>query len=132
MADGTTSYSIAVLRDFTAKHYLVGGDWGPENEVHAHRYRLEVKLSGRGLNQHGYLLDIDDLKSMIEAAIGDFEGKVLNSQPAFEGLNPSLEHFARILAVRLANFPPGDSLTALSVRLWEDETAWAGYQMDLG
>ena len=24
-------YSLALLRTFTARHFLVGGDWGPEN-----------------------------------------------------------------------------------------------------
>lgn len=132
MADGLSPYSVAVTRDFTARHFLVGGDWGPENDLHSHRYRLEVKLTGSELNQHGYLLDIDNLKSMIEAAVREFEGNVLNSQPAFRGLNPSLEHFARILANRLGDPPPGEGITALQVRLGEDEHAWAEYRMDLG
>ena len=39
-------YSVGVLRDFIASHFLVGGDWGRENQPHAHQYRLEVVFTG--------------------------------------------------------------------------------------
>jgi 6-pyruvoyltetrahydropterin/6-carboxytetrahydropterin synthase len=28
-------YTVSVKRDFIASHFLVGGDWGNENECHA-------------------------------------------------------------------------------------------------
>ena len=34
-------YTLAVKRDFIAQHFLVGGDWGEENENHAHQYKTE-------------------------------------------------------------------------------------------
>jgi hypothetical protein len=48
-------YTIAVQRDFIAQHYLIGGDWGAENELHSHHYRLELQLEGAALDEHGYL-----------------------------------------------------------------------------
>jgi hypothetical protein len=35
---GRPMYTVAVKRDFIASHFLVGGDWGSENERHAHHY----------------------------------------------------------------------------------------------
>jgi 6-pyruvoyltetrahydropterin/6-carboxytetrahydropterin synthase len=32
-------YSVAVQRDFFARHFLVGGDWGPENDEAWAEYR---------------------------------------------------------------------------------------------
>jgi 6-pyruvoyltetrahydropterin/6-carboxytetrahydropterin synthase len=29
-------YVVAVKREFDAQHFLIGGDWGPENEIHSH------------------------------------------------------------------------------------------------
>ena len=29
-------YTVSVKRDFIARHFLIGGDWGRENEPHAH------------------------------------------------------------------------------------------------
>jgi 6-pyruvoyltetrahydropterin/6-carboxytetrahydropterin synthase len=51
-------YTTAVKRDFVAQHYLIGGDWGAENEKHSHHYQVEVQLMGEALDQHGYLVDI--------------------------------------------------------------------------
>ena len=51
-------YTVAVQREFTARHFLVGGDWGDENEPHAHHYVAEVRLEGPDLATHGYLDDL--------------------------------------------------------------------------
>ena len=51
-------YTLAVKRDFVAQHYLIGGDWGAENEWHSHHYALELQLIGPELDAHGYLVDI--------------------------------------------------------------------------
>ena len=51
-------YTLGVRRDFIARHFLIGGDWGPENFPNSHHYILELQLEGRELDQHGYLVDI--------------------------------------------------------------------------
>ena len=55
-------YTVGVIRDFVAQHYLIGGDWGRENQLHSHHYKLEVIFAGDELDQHGYLLDIAVVK----------------------------------------------------------------------
>ena len=40
-------YTLAVRRDFIARHFLIGGDWGPENFPNSHHYILELQLKGR-------------------------------------------------------------------------------------
>ena len=47
-------YTLTVKRDFVAQHYLIGGDWGAENEKHSHHYAVELTLEGRELDEHGY------------------------------------------------------------------------------
>ncbi len=44
-------YVVAVKRDFVAQHFLFGGDWGSENELHSHHYRVELQLEGSRLDQ---------------------------------------------------------------------------------
>ena len=34
-------YSVAVKREFVAQHFLIGGDWGAENDWHSHHYQVE-------------------------------------------------------------------------------------------
>jgi 6-pyruvoyltetrahydropterin/6-carboxytetrahydropterin synthase len=121
------SYAVAVRREFTAKHYLIGGDWGAENEFHEHHYKVECRLQGRQLDQHGYLIDIDDVTAALDEQVGRFRDKTLNSLPEFADLNPSLERLARMMGVALAEsfeFP----LQGLTVRIWENEFAWAEYR----
>lgn len=124
-------YRLGLLREFTAEHFLIGGDWGAENERHAHHYRLEVNLEGNGLDEHGYLLDLVKLEDQLDALMANYQEQLLNDLPEFEGLNPSLEHFSRILASRLAAGIRQPQLVRLTVKLWEDESAWASYRMDL-
>src|SRR5207253_1465588 len=91
-------YGVAVLREFSASHYLIGGDWGRENEPHAHDYRLEASFAGDALDRHGYLLDIAVVEKHLDALVDRYRGRMLNDVPELEGKNPSLERFARLLA----------------------------------
>ena len=56
-------YSVTVIRDFIARHYLIGGDWGPENEPNSHHFRLELSLYGDSLDQHNYMVDIVEIET---------------------------------------------------------------------
>jgi 6-pyruvoyltetrahydropterin/6-carboxytetrahydropterin synthase len=121
-------YIVAVTRDFVAQHFLIGGDWGAENERHSHHYRVEVQLEGASLDKHGYLVDIVDIEAHLEALVAYYRDKTLNNSPEFEGLNPSIEHFARIFCQALADRVRAPNLEAMTVKMWENEIAWAAYR----
>ena len=125
------TYTVGVIRDFVAQHQLVGGDWGRENQPHSHHYRMEALFEGEKLDRHGYLLDIADVKVHLEALVERYRDKSLNDLPEFAGLNPGIEPFARILAERLADAIDGRNLTALTIKLWENEEAFASYRLAL-
>jgi 6-pyruvoyltetrahydropterin/6-carboxytetrahydropterin synthase len=123
-------YRVAVKRDFIARHYLIGGDWGPENELHAHHYVVELELAGQELVRHGYLVDIVDIELHLDNAAAYFRDRILNDLPEFDGLNPSIEHFSRILDERLNRAIAARNINALTVRIWENEIAWAACSLD--
>ena len=125
-------YVLSVRRDFRAEHFLIGGDWGAENQPHKHPYRLEVELQGETLDAHGYLLDIVDLEAHLEAILARYADQRLNDLPEFAGLNPSLEHFARIVCQALASGTSAPNLQQIRVRLWENDVAWASYERAVG
>ena len=125
-------YTVAVKRDFIAQHYLIGGDWGPENELHSHHYAIELQLEGAELDQHGYLVDIVDIETNLEALVEEYRDQTLNELPAFKGLNPSIEHFSRILCLELDKRILATNITTLTVILWENEIAWASYRHERG
>ncbi|MCC6456427.1 MAG: 6-carboxytetrahydropterin synthase [Caldilineaceae bacterium] len=124
-------YTLAVCRSFVAQHFLVGGDWGAENFWHSHHYQLELQLEGSTLNQHGYLVDIVQVEAALNALVGYYRDKTLNDLPEFANLNPSIEHFTRIAANQLAPQLYAPNLSGLTVKIWENEIAWASYQVAL-
>jgi len=122
-------YTLAVRREFIARHFLIGGDWGPENFPNSHHYVLELQLSGNELDQHGYLVDIVDVEKHLDAIVVYYKEQMLNDKPEFTGLNPSIEHFARILATSLNDRIKAKNITMLKVVLWEHANAWAAYEI---
>jgi 6-pyruvoyltetrahydropterin/6-carboxytetrahydropterin synthase len=123
-------YTVAVKRDFIAQHFLIGGDWGAENDKHSHHYQIELQLQGEALDQHGYLVDILDIEQALDALVAHYRDQTLNELPEFEGLNPSIEHFSRILCQALSAQIQAENIHAITVKLWENEIAWASYWLE--
>jgi 6-pyruvoyltetrahydropterin/6-carboxytetrahydropterin synthase len=119
-------YRLCFQREFTARHRLVGGDWGAENQLHGHPYRVEWELRSATVDEHGFLVDLVDVERSLGSVIARYGDAILNDLPEFENKNPSLERFARILWERLSSSLPGGIQSA--VRLWENSSAWAGYE----
>lgn len=122
-------YTLGVRRDFIARHFLIGGDWGAENFPNSHHYILELQLEGEELDQHGYLVDIVDVEKHLDEVVNCYKEQMLNDKPEFAGLNPSIENFARILATSLNERIKTKNISALKVVLRENESAWAAYQV---
>lgn len=122
-------YMVAVKRDFKAQHYLIGGDWGPENDLHEHHYQVEIQLEGEALDQHGYLVDIVDIEGHLEALVEQYRGKVLNEFAEFAGLNPSIENFSRIMCLDLSSKIAAENISAVTIKLWENDIAWASFRV---
>ncbi len=127
-------HAVAVKRDFIAQHYLIGGDWGAENLPHSHHFVVELTLEGQSLDRHQYLADIVDIERNLDQLTATYRDKMLNDLPAFrregEALNPSIELFSAILCRQLNDRIKADNITALTVKLWENDIAWASYKIE--
>ena len=124
-------YTLAVKRAFVAQHFLIGGDWGAENFWHSHHYQLELQLEGAALDPHGYLVDIVEVERQLNEIVAYYRDKTLNDLPEFAGLNPSIEHFTRIVCLTLAERLHLPNIRALTVRIWENDIAWAAHRHEL-
>ncbi len=122
-------YTVAVKRDFVGQHFLIGGDWGVENQWHSHHYAVEAQLEGESLDRHGYLVDIVDIERRLEALVARYRDQTLNELPEFEGLNPSIEHFARIFCEALSEGIQAPNIGVVTVKIWENDIAWASYRL---
>jgi 6-pyruvoyltetrahydropterin/6-carboxytetrahydropterin synthase len=124
-------YTLMVQRDFIAQHFLTVPNCGPENEWHSHHFALEVLLEGPALNEHGYLVDIVDVKDAISAIVDRYEDATMNDLPEFENRNPSIEHFSRIVCHSFQDRIDTSNLSRITIKIWEDDEAWASYQTDI-
>jgi len=116
-----------MLTDFVAQHYLVVPSPGPEGEPHSHHFGVELTFSGPELNEHDYLVDIDDADAALSALADRYRDELLNDLPEFEGYNPSVERFARVIFERVTNSVTDDTVTELTVTIREDDEAAATY-----
>lgn len=124
------AYRLGVRRDFVAQHYLFGGDFGPEGELHSHHYRIEVVLEGETLDRHGFLVDIVPVERALEALVARYRDKTLNELEELSGLNPGIEVLARVSAEALGKNVPFERLSAIEVTIWESDDAWATHRME--
>ena len=124
-------YTVTVIRDFIAQHFLIGGDWGDENDLHSHHYKVEIQLQGDKLDQHGYLVDIVEIENGLGRVVAYFSDKTLNELAEFKDLNPSIEHFSRIMCEMFSRKISLKNLKSLTLQLWENEVAWASYLMNV-
>jgi 6-pyruvoyltetrahydropterin/6-carboxytetrahydropterin synthase len=124
-------YELSVSRDFVAQHYLTVPDPGPvEGDPHSHHYEVAVRFTGPELNEYGYLVDIDAVEAALDDLTERYRDELLNDLPAFEG-NPSVERFARVFADEVAADLDAPTPDRLTVRMWEDDVAWASYERSL-
>jgi 6-pyruvoyltetrahydropterin/6-carboxytetrahydropterin synthase len=86
-------------------------------------------MSGSELDQHGYLVDILEVEKHLDQIVEYYREQMLNDKPEFAGLNPSIEHFSRILATSLSERIQADNISLLKVVLWENDSAWAAYEL---
>jgi len=130
-APPTEPHRLAVRRQFIAQHYLTVPDPGPEGEVHSHEFTAEVEFAAPELGEYGYLVDIDAVESILDDLEDRYADALLNDLPEFEGENPSVERFATYFGDRLAEALSDPTPTRLTVRMWEDDLAWASHERRL-
>ncbi len=98
--------------------------FGPRARKHGHNYRLEVTVEGEPDPETGMVMDLVDLKQILEAEImARFDHKDLNDDtPYFEKRLPTPENFALVIRqILLEALPPG---LLARVRLQPDADTW--------
>ena len=124
--------SITVYRKahFNAAHRLYRKDWDDEKNksvfgkcsnpnFHGHNYELEVGISGSIDKETGFLIDMEELKSIIKEEVEEYlDHKNLNIDiPDFKEMNPTMENIAILIWDRLRN--KLNSKFKVSVKLYE-------------
>lgn len=125
--------------DFSAAHRYWRDDWSQvENERafgactsrygHGHNYQLDVSVKGSADPVTGMVMNVTDLKRIVNDLLEQFDHKHLNEDtPYFKQLIPTTENIVRVLWNLLApHMPQGVALAKL--RLYEMQDLWADYE----
>jgi 6-pyruvoyltetrahydropterin/6-carboxytetrahydropterin synthase len=132
--------SVTVKVYFEAAHRLHNPErsdsWNAEvfgkcNNLHGHghNYVLEVSVEGPVDPDSGYLIDMKDLKGVINrTVVDDVDHRHLNFEvPWLQSINPTAENLARVFFERVApELPDGVVLRSLTVHETErnSSTYW--------
>lgn len=96
---------------------------------HGHNYMLEVTIRGQVDEHTGMVVNLYDLKSVLEQVLEEFDHKHLNlDTPYFQRLIPTTENIAAVLWRILATRP--EIGRPEKVRLFEDEDLYAEVRAD--
>lgn len=124
--------------DFSASHYYHNPEFSPEENQrvfgkcanlngHGHNYTLEVTVKGEVDAKTGFVVDLKDLKTLIEREVTDaMDHRHLNKEvPEFQSLIPTTENLAIVIWKRLE---PKLKLAKLHrVRVYEAEDLYADF-----
>ncbi len=124
-----TGYAVGLSKRLTARHYFTEGATEAEKVPHVHDYRVELIVHGRDLDRNGYLIDLDEIDTVLKELIAGYDGRLLNELPQFAGVPPSLEHLARIMCTAFSGRLQG-AYEGVTVKVWESEWAWASFHQD--
>lgn len=126
--------------EFSSSHACFRPEWSEERnrEVfgekanprgHGHNYMVEVTLSGEPDPSTGMVLDLKELKEILNREIVEpFDHRFLNHEvPPFDRIVPTAENIAIEIWNRLAPSFSNGRARLHSVRLWETDDLYVDY-----
>jgi 6-pyruvoyltetrahydropterin/6-carboxytetrahydropterin synthase len=123
-------YLINVRSHYDAAHFLRDYHGKCEN-LHGHRYEVEMALAFESLGNGGIAYDFSDAKRQLNEVTDELDHTNLNDLPVFAEIETSAENQARYIyetmKVRLGAVGPN----LLYVRVWETPNQWAQYSEKL-
>ena len=123
-----------IKKEFTmdCSHFLEDHE-GKCKNLHGHSYKVEVWLTGYGLNEMGMLLDFGKIKEVIH---DKYDHQCLNDFPEFDldkdGVRPTAENMAQFFYKIIHMICKGEEhdVGVQKVRIWETETCYAEYSKE--
>lgn len=120
-------YIVAVRSHYDSAHALRNYEGKCEN-LHGHRYEVEVALGAEELGAGGMAYDFVEVKKHLREITESLDHQNLNELPPFDEIEPSAENQARYIHDRLKEKLGADMGGALLyARVWETPNQYAQY-----
>ena len=123
-------YEVGAAVNVRALHVMPGVQ-GPEGELHAHDYRIEVVVEREELDDHGMVCDLDVLDAALQATAAHVRDADLERIRPREAEAVTVEVFARWAHDRIAAALRSGRGQMLTVRVWESPEAHGGYRASI-
>ena len=117
-------YQVTVRQHFDAAHYLRGYGGKCEN-MHGHRFEVEVSVEAEGLNDIGIAFDFAELKKHLGEVLKRLDHVCLNEIAPFDSINPSSENIAITIYRELTGQLEGVVISRVEV--WESPESRVAY-----
>ncbi len=105
---------------------------GPEGDLHAHDYRIEVVVERRQLDERGMVCDLDLLNAALAEVLATREGRDLDEIKPEEAEAVTVEILAEWLHGELSGPVARAGGESLRIRVWEAPDAFGGYAGPVG
>ena len=122
-------YEIIVEQHFEAAHFLRGYRGKCEN-VHGHRYSIEVRLKAARVNAIGLAYDFTDVKKHLREILARFDHTLLNDSSPFDKINPSAENIAATIYQELKPRLTAEPVTIAAIVVRENPQQGVIYTPD--
>jgi 6-pyruvoyl-tetrahydropterin synthase len=131
-------FSVTIRDHMMIAHSLRGEVFGPAQRLHGATFVVDATFRRATLDADGIVVDIGLASEALRALMGELGYRNLDDEPAFAGMNTTVEALARVVADRLADRArAGDlgdgarELDGIAVTLRESHVAWATYERSL-
>ena len=108
-------------------HHIVGHE--KCGLIHGHTWKITVRCFGK-IKDNGMVIDLHDLKKIVEEELSQFDHKLINDTVAFErGIQHTCENLCTYLLSRIylkfAVVMPNEGPKFMRIRVQEGEGGWA-------
>ena len=120
-------YVVSVQSHYDSAHYLRNYKGKCEN-LHGHRYVVEIGLGTDQLDEGGLAFDFVDVKKHLRELTEHLDHQNLNDLFPFTEIEPSAENQARYIYEQMKErLPEAMSAALLYAKVWETPNQWAQY-----
>jgi 6-pyruvoyltetrahydropterin/6-carboxytetrahydropterin synthase len=120
-------YQVGKAIEVRALHVMPGME-GPEGVLHAHDYRIEVRVDRSELDGQGMVCDLDILDAALHRVADTVRDTDLDVIRPEDAEAVTVEVFARWAHGVLSGPVRDGGGETLTVRVWEDPTAFGAYR----
>jgi 6-pyruvoyl-tetrahydropterin synthase len=131
-------FSVTIRDHMMIAHSLRGEVFGPAQRLHGATFVVDASFRRASLDADGIVVDIGLASDALGSLMGELGYRNLDDEPAFAGMNTTVEALAKVVADRLADRArAGDlgdgarELDGIAVTLRESHVAWATYERPL-